>query len=261
MPDGNIFGISFSNCRNCEQLNIQDFPYETFKAVELSGYFFHNPLAINKFKIEYFDQVHFRDLMPRAVTREITEQAENIINGFRQQFRLIMEQAAQLDASSVCFDFGIERTFPNPVFDKKLTRFMKSLAYSICTGKPSMLLPVRIPFHSNANGEYYLNFLRNLVISNTAFSMDIHPHEMAGKELGLHNIFRWLRFDINLVRFIYEPEAGNRLVFKLLEPWLKFLSDIEYSGPVIFCPISGSHEIFEHEIFYLRDLCIELNQI
>ena len=111
----------------------------------------------------------------------------------------------------------------------------------------------------NTTGAQYRQFLNNLVINNIAFSLDIHPHELAGKEFSPENILRMLRFDIGIVRFIYEPEIGNHLVPKALTPWLDYLHHIAYHGDIIFCPAGGDAELFEQEYYNISQLSEQIS--
>ena len=209
-------------------------------------------------QIKVASTLHIRRLVESSVSRTITEHSEQLAKSFIVHFNDIIG-IKRSDIASATIDFGIERSFNNPQLRARLIQFIKRLAPAIIPAPFPVLFPLRIPFHAEEHGVDYAKFLRDLVISNIAYSLDIHPHELAGQTFDPASFLRPLRFDIGLIRFIYEPAIGNRLVEKGLTPWLEYLTKIEYRGDIMFCPASGDHEIFEHEYTNLLKLCVKLD--
>jgi hypothetical protein len=251
-----MFGFSFINCKNFRGFN-PEIAVTPFKAVEISGGILANEQTMNSPLFTQAERIHLRRLVESPVTRTITEHSEKIKQSFINHFSNII-QISRSDITSTTFDFGIEQSLSNPQLRAQLIHFIKRLAPAIIPAPFTILLPVRVPFHAGENSTGQANFLRDLVVSNIAFSLDIHPHELAGHQFDPASFLRLLRFDIGLIRFIYEPATGNRLVEKVLSPWLDYLVQIDYRGDIIFCPASGDHEIFEHEYANLAQLCAKL---
>lgn len=252
-----MFGFSFINCKNLSGFT-PGISNATFQVLEIPGNMINDMGKMQFPQIKVASTLHIRRLVESSVSRTITEHSEQLAKSFIAHFNDAL-QIKRPDIASATLDFGIERSFNNVPLKANLIQFIKRLAPAIIPAPFPVLLPVRIPFHAEEQGTDYANFLRNLVISNCAFSLDIHPHELAGQTFDPASFLRPLRFDIGLVRFIYEPAIGNRLVEKVLAPWLEYLTEIEYRGDIIFCPASGDHEIFEHEYANLAKLCAKLN--
>ena len=252
-----MFGFSFINCKNLGSFTPST-DTTTFSAVEIPGNMINSNEKMQFPQIKAASSLHIRRLVESSVSRTITEHSEQLVKSFIAHFNSSI-QVKRPNISSTTLDFGIERSFNNEQLRTNLIQFIKRLAPAIITAKFPVLLPVRVPFHAGTKGVDYTHFLRGLVISNCAFSLDIHPHELAGQTFDPASLLRPLRFDLGLIRFIYEPAIGNRLVEKLLIPWLEYLKTIEYRGDIIFCPASGDHEIFEHEYTNLTKLCVKLN--
>ena len=252
-----MFGFSFINCKELGSFT-QGPSNRVFKVIEIPYNMTKDIRAMQFPQIITASTLHIRRLVESSVSRTITEHREPLAKSFITHFNAAMQLTGSGIASAT-LDFGIERAFTNPQLRANLIQFIKRLAPAIIPAPFPVLLPVRIPFYANEQGRDYAIFLRDLVISNCAFSLDIHPHELAGQTFSPASFLRPLRFDIGLIRFIYEPAIGNRLVEKVLEPWLKYLQEIEYRGDIIFCPASGDHEIFEREYANLTKLSTKLN--
>ncbi len=240
-----MFGFSFINCHNYSDLRCDacdDLPVLELTPNQLSS----PPTAI--FIRHFHDKIHLhlRRLAEKSLTQSITEQSSSIQRSFVRHFSQLLE-LPEWPIHSATFDFGIERAIEAPQHQSALIKFFKQLAPPIIKSPFPILLPVRIPLQLNVSGAEYRQFLNNLVINNIAFSIDIHPHELAGKEFSPEKLLRLLRFDIDLIRFIYEPEVGNHLVPKAVIPWLNYLNEIAYHGDIIFCPAGGDAELFEQE--------------
>jgi hypothetical protein len=252
-----MFGFSFINCKELESFT-QAPNNVVFKVIEIP-YNMTKDIRVMQFpQIIAASTLHIRRLVESSVSRTITEHSESLAKSFISHFN----DAMQMNSSGIAtatLDFGIERAFANPQLRTNLIQFIKRLAPAIIPAPFPVLLPVRVPFYAAEQGTDYAIFLRDLVISNCALSLDIHPHELAGQTFSPASFLRPLRFDIGLIRFIYEPAIGNRLVEKVLAPWLKYLQKIEYRGDIIFCPASGDHEIFEREYTNLTKLSSKLN--
>lgn len=253
-----MFGLSFINCKNFENFN-HELDDGMFNVIELSGQMINDAGKLPSHTLQQISRIHSRHLIESSISKTIIEHNEQLVKSFIAHFSDTI-QINRPDVVSATFDFGIERSFANAQFRSKLITFIKRLAPAIIPAPFPILLPVRIPCHTKAQSIDYARLLCNLVVNNIALVLDIHPHELAGHDFSPEALLRPLRFDIGLVRFIYEPAIGNRLVEQVLEPWLNYLAIIEYHGDIIFCPASGDNEIFEHEYRYLTQLCTKLQR-
>ena len=88
---------------------------------------------------------------------------------------------------------------------------------------------------------------------NLKLAIEIHPHEFRKKQNPV-DVLKPFKYKIGMFSFIYEPEAGNYLVDKLLTPWLDALQDLSYSGVIVFAPLTSKPEVFSRELIELTDL-------
>lgn len=203
----------------------------------------------------------FNGLMPSELTRDIAVQSDRIKTYFLQQMAVLLENAGRFEAAGVVVDFGLESCFGDPPRRRENIALIKRLTADLLRNNLKLLLPVRVPFLPEADNsaEPYLNFRRELMCPNIGFAIDVHPHEMAGRELNLAEMLHWLRFDTALVHFIYEPETGNRLVGKLLQPWLELGREFHWDVPFLVLPLMSRGETVENELPVLKDLFLTFN--
>ncbi len=230
---------------------------DVFGAVELSGALLNHSLPVGKLPGVFY----FNGLMPSELTREIGMQSDRIKTHFLQQMAVLLDAAGQLGATGVVVDFGLESCFEEPQRRYETVTLIKRLAADLLRNNLYLLLPVRVPFLAEAKGtsEAYLGFLTELMCPNIGFAIDVHPHELAGRELNLVDMLHWIRFDVRLVHFIYEPETGNRLVNRLLQPWLEVGREFQWQLPYLVMPLMSRSETVENELVVLREFFLTFN--
>jgi hypothetical protein len=250
-------GFSFINLNSEQPLQLQD--NRQPECVELSGATASNPARLQALPFSGSTRIHISRLLETSVPRTITEYEDKIIRGFINNFPEVIKFDSFTPAS-VTFDFGIERGFNSPPLRRAIINLLKRLAPYIIPSRFPVLLPIRLPHYTKVTGSEYRRFLLDLVISNIAYSIDIHPHEMINVKHP-EELLRPIKFDIGLIKFIYEPAVGNHLTVKLLQPWFEYLHHIAYRGDIIFVPAAGNNELFSNEYRNLLKLWDTLQAI
>lgn len=253
------WGISFSSFESEENLP-SELP-ECFSLLELPG-FLLSPLGRKKLKLSYsyITELFFRDMVDPAVSREIITQSASIQNELKLYLRKLITEAGDINSSGIQLDFAIERAFDDPDYFEKVRAFINSFSHSLYHSKSKLLIPVRIPFLDSVKSpEQYLDFLRKQMLPQAGFSIDVHPHELAGKNFSPLEIMKWLEFDTIMLRFVYEPETGNRLVRKSIEPWIEYSKKHYDKLRIVFAPVFKHQETMENEINLFEELISGLN--
>ena len=253
------WGISFSSVESGESLP-RELP-ECFSLLELPG-FLLSPLSKKQLRLSYphISELFFRDMIDPAVSREIISQSESIQNDLKIYLRKLITEADGINSSGILLDFAVERSFENPVLAEKLRTFINSFSNSLYHSDNKLLLPVRVPLlESVKSPEQYLEFLKKQMLPQAGFSIDVHPHELAGKDFSPLEIMKWLEFDTVLLRFVYEPETGNRLVRKSIEPWIEYSKNHYDKLKIVFAPVFKHLETIENEINLFEELISGLN--
>lgn len=223
-----------------------------FDAVELPGALLNTSLPAAKLPPLFF----FNGLMPGELTRDIAVHSERIKAYFLQQMAVLLETAGQLGAEGVVVNFGLESCFDDPARRRENAALIRRLTADLLRTGQKLLLPVRVPFMPEAGGsaEPYLCFLNELMCPNIGFVIAVHPHELAGREFNPAEALHWLRFDARMIHFVYEPETGNRLVPRLIAPWVELPREFRRELPCLVLPLMSRPEILEHELPILKDL-------
>ncbi|MFA6714858.1 MAG: hypothetical protein WCS27_05740 [Victivallaceae bacterium] len=255
------WGISFSTLDSEADLP-PDLP-DCFSLLELPG-FLLPPLSKKQLKLSYprISELFFRDMLDPTVSREIITQPVSIRNDLKSHLCKLVSEAGRLHSSGILLDFAVERGFENPELATVFKEFISSFSHSFYHSGCKLLFPVRVPFPEPVkSAEQYLEFLKHQMLPQAGFSIDVHPHELAGKNFSPDEVMRWLEFDTVLLRFVYEPETGNRLVGRSLEPWIEYFRRRSLELRIVFAPVFRNPEIIENEINLFEQLISGLNNL
>ena len=252
------WGISFASLESEKDLP-QQLP-ECFSILELPGFML--PLLSKKqLKLSYshISELFFRDLINPSVSREIINQTPSFQTNFKIALRKLISEADSVKSSGVSFDFAIEQSFENSALATKMKTFINSFSHCLYHSKNKLFFPVRVPLLAPAKStEQYLEFLKNQMLPQAGFSLDIHPHELTSKDFMPSEIMKWLEFDTVLLRFVYEPGIGNRLVSKSIEPWISYSQHHYNKLKIIFAPVCKNLNAVENEINLFEELISKL---
>ncbi len=251
-PEKNSFknkmGLSYAYGPEDWETTLGNIDRNIFSGVEIPGDFLDCKNISTEFKSTGMEIFNVRDPLPQSITRTIYGQTPNIVEKIKKQLSMTLKKVSGCSCPNISLDFGIDLALGNPERRDFIISFIKHTAPALHAEKVCLCLPARIPMPPPATAESYFSFLNETMYEGIRFSADIHPHDHM-KSTSLEELIRWYRFDMNIVRFVYEPEAGNLIVEKILEAWFAVLKDISYRGPIIFCPkiASSSHFIRESE--------------
>jgi hypothetical protein len=259
MYDNITWGVSFSSLES--ETGLPRALPKCFSLLELPG-FLLSPLAKKQLKLSYprISELFFRDMLDPTVAREIISQPASIRNGLKSYLRKLVAEADNIHSSGILLDFTVERGFEDTGLAAEFREFINGFSHAFYNSGCKLLFPVRIPFPEPVkSAEQYLEFLKRQMLPQAGFSLDIHPHELAGKDFSPEEIMRWLEFDTVLLRFVYEPETGNRLVSRSLEPWIEYFHKRGLESRIVFAPVFRNPEIIENEINLFEELISDLN--
>ncbi len=229
--------------------------HKIFQLLEFSGTALqHLTEQHNNSLFCHIEHLFVRNLLAPGLTREAATQSDKIIDEFKQHFRKLLTQASNAGVEGVTVDFELERALVDKTYCDCLRKLLQSLWGTLYEANINLLFPLRLPILTdNLKALDYLKFKQQLMFSNVFFSIDVHPHELVGKNISIDDFIRWLRFDLAIIRIVYEPSTGNHLVPKLITPWLKSLDKYSVPAKILFAPVISSQESLEHELVLLEE--------
>lgn len=244
----NKMGLSYAYGPEDWESTLGNINQDVFSGVEIPGDFLDFKNIANEFKSIGMEIFNVRDPLPKSITRNIFGQSPNIMGKIRKQLSMILKTMSAYPCSNMSIDFGIDIAFESREKRDFIIAFIKQTTPLLHRAGICLCLPARIPATTPTTEENYFSFLMDTMHGGIRFSADIYPHEPL-KNRSLEELLRWYRFDMNIVRFVYEPEAGNLIVEKTLEAWFAALKSLSYEGPIVFCPkiSSAAHYIRESE--------------
>jgi len=251
----NKIGISYVYGPEDWEATLEHINPKVFSCAEIPGEFLDVKNVSDEFRAAGLNIINVKEPLPLPVARSIYGQDRKIVDKIKKQLGLLMETISEFPCGNVSIDFGIDLAITNPEKKNSLIGFIKEMMPALHREKICLCIPSRIPMPAPATPEDYFTFLKETMYSGVRFSADIYPHEIQ-KTANLEELLRWYRFDMNIVRFIYEPEAGNILVEKILENWLEVFGKLSYRGPIVFCPKISTSAHFARECGRLAELII-----
>lgn len=241
------YGLSMALAENCPAFPEAD--GSILSCFELTGHFIEKKLL----RKQLCRIVNIVDVIPSSLASGIVDQDKKIIQDFRLQLAGLLSRMNSLGIFSFTMDNGIEGIPRDEDHAEKLVDFIKSVAPMLYDKKTFLNLPVRVPETLKGSPEKYLKFKTDLMSPCIKFAVNIYPHDLK-RDYSPDELLRFYRFDLGIVRIVYEPEIGNRLVEKHVEPWIKYLKKNNYRGSLMFCPRLSSEESLAEEISFLTEL-------
>lgn len=193
-----------------------------------------------------FKVISITDIAPPSIAGEMPEQGSKIIEDFIENIRIALYDMDKLGINSCSLNIGFENLFANEEKRDKTVQLLKRITPFLFDKKINLSLPVRVPAGSDINPEYFPAFTREIMSPWVKLAINIHPHEIKNQKTP-EEMLKPFRFQMHSVHFIYEPEAGNFLVPKLMTPWFELLEKYQFSGQVIFVPRTSNISIFSRE--------------
>jgi hypothetical protein len=192
------------------------------------------------------------DILPKSVSREIPLQSKAIKVEFSELLIKTFGKIRPFGMSSLTIDFGLDDCREDATNYEQQVDFLKSLAPHLYRNEVKTRLPVRVPRVSEAPATRVPDFIRDSMCGLFRVELNVHPHEILNSP-PLDHIAEF-RFLMDSIAFVYEPEAGNFLVEKLLSPWFGALNDILFEGDIVFKPLVSTWESLDDAVDGLIDL-------
>ena len=250
------FGVSLAyGPASAKFADILDFVSDSvFSGIEISGTesdlkFFPGHFA----KYGSTRILNVRNLFDSSTSSMVPELSDKLKDEFLMNFKKMLSRMAPLKPERITFSPGVQTCAENPFFEPPRVEFIKLLAAFLQRTDTDIVIPLRIPGHGNCSPDFFISFMRKARCRNISLSLVIFAHEMP-RDGDPDSILSELKFNSGIVRFAYEPEAGNILVEKTLGMWFDALGRILYNGPVVFCPRISDPGHFLRELKRLAEI-------
>jgi len=195
------------------------------------------------------------DIVPKTVSRGITLQTKAIKDEFATLLMESFDRIKLTEADSLTIDFGLDNRGKEDNNYEEKVLFLKSLAPHLYRNEMKIRLPARIPRSSDTYKAILPEFIRDSLCGLFRMELNVHPHELLDT-IPMEHLAPY-RFLMDSTSFAYEPEAGNFLVKKLLEPWFEALNELDFEGNIVFKPLVSSWESLDDAVDSLNDLLKE----
>ena len=112
-------------------------------------------------------------------------------------------------------------------------------------------LPIRLPGNAESI-QAILGILKHLMLNRFKICLNIFPHELKNEQPIL-NVISGLKYNIGVVRLIYEPATGNYITENFIRFCLETLKKQSLRCPIIFAPTINNVTVLDREI---ANICV-----
>ena len=187
---------------------------EIFEMLELPGSVLETPEALHRYlKREEFTHCDFRDLIPARLSREVTGESRAIVTEYKEQLRKLLLLARDFGAQGVGIDPDWEVLSTDHAATAVWNDILRATAGDRALAGVTLRIPIRIPGASGRAAAEMLPWLHRLANYRLAPVPDINPHELLNRKIDWDAVLEPFRFEVDTVRFCYESELGNRLLY------------------------------------------------
>lgn len=236
-----------------------------FTRIELPGAYLDNRRERNSFDSQNdlftvfnqekrrFQVISVSDIAAANIAGEMDQQSKKIQDDFISNMRKAIDDLITLHIKQCTLNISPEDSFSNETRKRAKIKLLKKICPLLIEKGITVSLPVRIPSATGIDFSNYPSLLRETMCPNFKLAVNIYPHEIKNDHIPF-DLLRNFRFLMNKVSFIYEPDAGNYLVDKLLNPWFKVLEEFNYDKTVFFTPRTNNIVTLGREMERLSDL-------
>lgn len=242
------------------KLSFQLFHRDYFNGVELPLDFYLSPDLPKLLRRHGLAVVNVNSLTEKSISRNIADQSENVQREFLATIGEALLSPRQTRLEGFALDLGFEPGSSDPSRARRRVDFLKRFGNVLLKSGRRLRVPVRLP--DNLDPFQHASFA-NLVCEqtlcrNVKICLDVHPHELRDS-VPPEAILRGYRFELDMLRIVYEPETGNHLTAKLLGYWLAPLAELGLAHvPVVLCPKLHNFTAFELEVGRITNVAEEL---
>lgn len=207
-------GLSLPFATAAELENIADLP-DNFEYLELSGELAAEAAWLQKNHpvVQEFTRLDFRNIMPAALSGVLTDQSPVIVHEYKKKLREMFALAAQCGASYVSIDPDWESVFEHEERVEVLNDLLRSTAGDREYYNLTLLIAVRVPGSGALHIQESLKLLNKLSSYRVKLVLDINPHELLKSQIQWQTLLAPFRFEVESVRFCYNSELGNKLLY------------------------------------------------
>lgn len=227
------YSISLARCDG-ENVDIAAF-CNIFDSIEIGGGIF----AAQSGALPKNGQIcSVTDLFDSSLLNQLLDQNRTIVRDFKSQLTKVLARLHALKISNAALSFPVARILNDVHYAGQLQKLLHECSGAFYEYELNLSMSLRVPsaYCSVDNFRKLLDFRRQSMCRYLGFELDIFVHEtLSGTDIA--GLLDALRFDLNAVRFVYEANAGNKLVESNIAPWLEILEKYHYDKHIFCCPV------------------------
>ena len=215
-------GLSLPFAETAALANIDYIP-ECFELIELPGeaVFDAHTLKETASCWQEFECFNFRDLIPSALTCQLSPENRMIIQEYKKKLRDLLERAHAGKAEYAGLDPDWESLAADPGKLAVFNDILRSTAGDRAYYNIDLYITVRLPGSGSCSVHESIALLHKLSNYRVKLALDIYPHELLKSQIDWQELLNKFRFETGCIRLCYQSELGNKLLFQHIEKIVK----------------------------------------
>ena len=252
MDKNQKFGFSFSGVKNLTELP-PGIVADNLKYIEINGEEMLN--FYETFKNFRRRTFAVRDIINPITTRSVWEATAAIKADFYNHFNTLSGRSLRQGCRFITLDLDLTVNYaPENDQRERLLRSFKGLYRGLMENNLILLMPLRFPAaDSRDTWGITRRFLFDSLNDRVKIVLDVHPHEISDP-VKVREILQKIKMQLRMIRLVYEPETGNRIIKPHIEMCLNHSIVYPSAVPFLFAPQLRNGNAAIAEIEYLNQL-------
>jgi hypothetical protein len=231
------------NLTDAESL-IANIPVGDIPFVEVQGELADKQEILSLLSQKHFNIINSYGYINSSLLTNVIEQKPRLRDEIFDKLHCFITNP--LSPEHITLDFGLSYKDIEDELNFLKIKHLRNLYRSIYNENKKICLPIRLPGNAESI-QTILNTLKQLMLNKFKICLNIFPHELKDEQPIL-NVIAGLKYNIGVIRLIYEPATGNYITENFIRFCLDTLKKYSLKNPIIFAPIFNNIAILDREI-------------
>lgn len=239
-----MFALSLpSNITDIVSL-ITNIPAEVIPYIEIQGEYPDKQYVFNIISKKKIIIINSYGYIDSNLLSNVIEQKSRLRDEIFDKLHYFIENP--LTPENITLDFGLSYKTIEDGSNLLKIKHLHNLYRSIYIENKKICLPLRLPGDEESS-QTILDILKHLILNKFRVCLNIFPHELKNEQL-ISTLISKLKYNIGIIRLVYEPATGNYITEKFIRFCFETLKKQNLKYPIIFAPSISNITFLDKEI-------------
>lgn len=229
---------------------IVNIPVDDIPFIEIRGDLVDNQDILNLISQKNFTIANSYGYISNNLLTNVMEQKTRLRDEIFDKLHYFITNP--LAPEHITLDFGLAYEDIEDEHNFFKIKQLHNLYRSIHNENKKICLPIRLPGNAESV-QTILNTLKHLMLNKFKVCLNIFPHELKN-ERPVSDLISGLKYNIGVIRLIYEPATGNYITESFIKFCLETLKKQSLNCPIIFAPAISNIPLLDKEIANISTL-------